>query len=551
MASITFSCDGQTIRISLEDAAVTIGRDAESYVFLSDKSVSMNHAQIIRDEKKWLLHDRKSRNGTFLNGHRVLPDQPVQLQHENEIRIGPYQLAFENEEELSDRHLRELLAGIQIDENSDSSIQGSASATGYGLLSVRPEEKLNGILRINEALAGNVDFRAICPRMLDELFKIFPQADRGAILFLQNDGNDLIPVAQRRRNPDDTKQVLISRAIVDLALREKNAILSHNTPNDSEDQGSDPLTPQATQSTMCAPMIGLDGKPFGIISLDSRDRKNHFGDGDLQLLLAVANQASHVFENARLLTSHLEKLRQDEVMKISAQVQRALIPEILPQPPRYRFYGSYDAAQVVGGDYFDCFEMPNGKICVSFGDVSGKGFPAALIMSRLSGIVRSMMTFADDVGLAMCQINKLMCNNMVEGKYVTYILGVIDPVNHLFEYANAGHMPPEVRHPEGRLSNAGIEKSGLPIGINPDCQYETSSLELAAGTMVLLRTDGVDDAMSLDGTFYGSERWRAVLAAAHADPETIGQGLRADVKLFSTGQKQHDDIAILAFGRLS
>ncbi len=550
MTSITFSHDGQTVCISLDDAAVTIGRDTESYVFLSDKSVSMRHAQIFRAENRWLLKDTYSRNGTLHNGNRARPEKPLQLSHGDEITIGPYSLLFENEEDLSARSLEKLLAGVQIDEDSDSSIDSSVSTSGYGLVDVRPQEKLNGILRINEALAGNVDFRTICPRVLNELFDIFSQADGGAILFLQQDGDDLTPVAQRRRNPDDNQKVTISRAILNHVLSKKSAILSTNILTDPRVCDSESLVAQTIQSALCAPMIGLDGNPFGVISLDSRDPNNRFSNDDLQLLVAVANHASLVCENTRLLTSHLERLRQDEVMRFSAQVQRALIPETLPQPPGYKFYGSYDAAQIVGGDYFDCFTMPNGKICVSFGDVSGKGFPAALITSRLSGVVRSTMNSSDDVGLAMSQINSLMCNNMIEGRYVTYILGVIDPVNHQFQFANAGHMPPEVRDPDGQLYNAGIEMSGFPLGIMPNGQYETTSFELSPGTMVLLRTDGVDDAMSAEGEFYGSERWREVLSASQADPEIIGQSLLTEIRTFSLGQKQHDDIAILCFGRL-
>jgi len=550
MPSITFLHDGQTVCISLADAAVTIGRDSESYVFLSDKSVSMRHAQIFRAEKHWLLKDTYSRNGTLHNGKKARPEKPERLHDGDEILIGPYSLRFENEENFSPTRLEKLLAGIQINEDSDSTVDSAIRSSGYGRTDVRPQEKLNGILRINKALAGNVDFRAICPRVLNELFNIFPQADGGAILFLHHEGNELMPVAQQRRNPDDSQSVTISRTILNQVLSTKSAILSSSTLTDSRVCDSQSIIAQMIQSAMCAPMIGLDDAPFGVISLDSRDPNNRFSDDDLQLLVAVANQASQVCENTRLLTSHLAKLKQDEVMKFSAVVQRALIPETLPQQPGYKFYGTYDAAQLVGGDYFDCFAMPNGKICVSFGDVSGKGFPAALITSRLSGVVRSTMNSTGDLGLAMCQINSLMCSNMVEGRYVTYILGVIDPVNHLFQFANAGHMPPEVRTPEGRLYNAGIEMSGFPLGIDTNCKYETTSFDLTPGTMVLLRTDGVDDAMSADGDFYGNERWRAILAASQADPEIISESLRTAIKAFSTGQIQHDDIAILCFGRL-
>lgn len=550
MASIILLRDGQMIPFPLTEAEFAIGRNSDAQIHLDERDVSRTHARIFRKEGTWQLEDRKSSGGTFLNGKRLLPEQPETLDHGDVIRVSSIKLQFENEEESSSVRRKKLRTGFEFSEDSESSIQGSAVNSGYGLLTVRPEEKLRGILKINEALAGNVDFRVICPRVLDALFEIFPQADRGAILFLQDDDEVPLAVAERHRNPTDTASLRISRAILNQVLRENSAILSTNTPIDPRMADSDSIFAQTLQSTMCVPMLGLDGRPFGVISLDSQNPKQRFSDEDLQLLLAVASQASHSFENARLLTSYMEQRKHAEEMQISAQVQRKLIPEVLPQPAGYRFYGSYHAALAVGGDYFDCFEMPDGKICVSFGDVSGKGVPAALIMSRLSGIVRNTMNFTDDIGLAMFQINKLMCSNMIEGRFVTYILGVIDPISHSFTFANAGHIPPEVRSPKGELSCPGTGNSGLPIGIDSDHRFATSTLQLAAGTSIFLRTDGVDDAMSAGKEFYGHQRFRDVLRIGPADPEIIGRALLADVKAFIGGHKQHDDITIMSFGRL-
>ena len=550
MASIIFLRDGQTIRFQLGKTDICIGRNKDADIRLDQENVSRSHARIFRSEDAWCLVDTDSTGGTTVNGQKLLPETPVILRHRDDIRIGSNKLVFESAAKFLPGHQKNTPSEFDFCDDGDSSVEESASSSGYGLLSVRPEEKLAGILKINQALAGNVDLRAICPRVLDTLFDIFFQADRGAIMLLQKDSNVPVPVAQRHRNLDDSESVRISRVILDTVLRTNSAILSANTSVDPRLTGSDSILAETIQSTMSAPMMGVDGRPFGIIHLDSQDQRRRFCQEDLQLLVAVASQASHAFENARLLTVYMQKLQQDEEMKISAQVQRALIPEILPQPSGYRFYGSYDAAEAVGGDYFDCFEMPDGKICVSFGDVAGKGVPGALIMSRLSGIVRNTMNFTDDIGLAMCQINSLMCLNMIEGRFVTYLLGVIDPKTHKFKYANAGHLPPEIRSWDGQLSNLGTEDSGLPLGLDKSCPFPTSTIQLAPGMSIVLRTDGVDDAMASQNEFYGPERFRKVVRTESADPEKIGRALLTAVKAFMGGYKQHDDITILSFGRL-
>jgi len=168
----------------------------------------------------------------------------------------------------------------------------------------------------------------------------------------------------------------------------------------------------------------------------------------------------------------------------------------------------------------------------------------------LSGIVRNTMNFTDDVETAMSQINSLMCNNMIEGRFVTYLLGVIDPKTHNFKYANAGHLPPEIRSWDGELSNLGTEDSGLPIGLDKCCPYPTSTIQLEPGMSIVLRTDGVDDARASEDDFYGPARFRKVVRAESADPETIGRALLTDVKAFMAGYKQTDDITIMSFGRL-
>jgi len=373
-------------------------------------------------------------------------------------------------------------------------------------------------------------------------------------MLLQDDRRTPVPVAQRNRNADLLDSVKISQKALDCVLRANAAIVVSNTNSDPRMAGSDSIMANKVHSTMYAPMVGLDGKTFGIITLNSQNPNHRFCEDDLQLLVAVASQASHAFENARLLTiSVTEKLRQEkqaDEMKLSAEVQQALIPSILPQPPGYQFYGSYDAAEAVGGDYYDCFEKPDGKICVSFGDVSGKGVPAALIMSRLSGIVRSIMNFTDDVALAMSQINTLMWRNMVEGRYVTYLLGVVDPETHTFTFANAGHLPPEVRGQEGDLFCPGTDASGFPIGCFESGTFATLTIQLEPGTTVILRTDGVDDAESALLERYGVQRFRDLLCSCLKDPETIGRSLLEDVKAFLDGQKQSDDITIMSFGRL-
>jgi len=274
-----------------------------------------------------------------------------------------------------------------------------------------------------------------------------------------------------------------------------------------------------------------------------------FTDDDLQLLLAVASQAATAYENARLLVTFLDKQKQDKEMMIAANVQRALLPDKLPEVDGYQFYASYDAAQAVGGDYFDCFMIGSDKVCVSFGDVAGKGVPGALIMSRMASVVQATMSFTDDVEIAIQRINDHMCHNMVEGRFVTYILGVIDLNENTITLTNAGHMSPVIRKADGSLEEISDEIIGIPIGIMEGFEYPVIKRSIEPGDIFTLITDGVDEAMDPDSNLYGKDRVLEFIRNGSTDPEQLGKDLLTDVRTHANGRPQNDDITIMVFGR--
>ena len=145
MASIILLRDGQKIPFPLTEAEFAIGRNSDAQIHLDEKDVSRTHARIFRKEGTWQLEDRKSSGGTFLNGKRLLPEQPVTLDHGDVIRVSSIKLQFENEAESSPVRGRKLRGGFEFIEDSESSIQGSAVNTGYGLLTVRPEHRARDV----------------------------------------------------------------------------------------------------------------------------------------------------------------------------------------------------------------------------------------------------------------------------------------------------------------------------------------------------------------------------------------------------------------------
>jgi serine phosphatase RsbU (regulator of sigma subunit) len=360
----------------------------------------------------------------------------------------------------------------------------------------------------------------------------------------------LKPVAQKLRDQGSDESVRLSRTILERVLEEKAGILSADASSDQRFSASESISSLTIHSMMCVPLLDHQEQPFGVINLDTQNPMKRFNDDDLQLLLAVASQAANAYENARLLISFLEKQKADKEMSIAMGVQRALLPEKLPTVEGYQFYASYDAAQAVGGDYFDCFMIGDDKVCISFGDVAGKGVPGALIMSRIASAVQNTMSFTDDVGVAIERINAHMCHNMVEGRFVTYILGVIDLKTNIITLTNAGHMSPVIKKLDGSIEEFSDDIIGIPIGIMDGYPYEVVQRQIDPGDIFTLITDGVDEAMDPDGNLYSKDRVIEFIRKGSRDPEQLGKDLLADVRSHANGRAQNDDITIMVFGRL-
>ena len=170
-------------------------------------------------------------------------------------------------------------------------------------------------------------------------------------------------------------------------------------------------------------------------------------------------------------------------------------------------------------------------------------------MSRMSSVVQSTMSFTDDVEKAVHSINEHMCHKMVEGRFVTYVLGVLDLTTNELTLVNAGHMAPLIRKPDGTVEELGEPAIGIPIGIMEGYPYETVKRTIEPGETIVLITDGVDEAMNPAEELYTKERVVQFVLANHDDAEALGKALLADVRKHADGRDQNDDITIMTFSR--
>ena len=253
-------------------------------------------------------------------------------------------------------------------------------------------------------------------------------------------------------------------------------------------------------------------------------------------------------ENLKLTTSAKEKIESE--LKIAREIQMGMIPGKFPAFPgrkEFDIYGFIEPAKEVGGDLYDFFFIDDDRLCFAIGDVSGKGTPAALFMAVTTTILRAE---GQIVGLNTSSIiermNTYLCNNNEGNLFVTLFLGILNVPTGEVEYVNAGHNKPFVIKSNGVVSELDTSHC-IPLGINLNLSHTTNTFKLEKGDTIFLYTDGVSEAFNIHDQQYSIKKISELLLnlVNHAPIELIHH-IVGDVKAFSQGTEQSDDISVLA-----
>jgi serine phosphatase RsbU (regulator of sigma subunit) len=275
-------------------------------------------------------------------------------------------------------------------------------------------------------------------------------------------------------------------------------------------------------------------------------------------MVAIAGPVGVAVENARLHDIAVKQVDLEREARDARAVQLALIPEKEPRLPGYLFWHFYGPARFVGGDYFDYrpisgperpFDQPPVRWAIPVGDVSGKGMAAALLMARLSSEVGLLLQIESDPVRIVERLNRNLCASRTEERFITFLLALLDSELHEFTVVNAGHMAPMIRRAGGRVEVIGEEESGPPLGIMEDRVYEAVSTSINPGDVVVLYTDGVNEAMDDQGRLLGIEVLKQTIATAPTEVGKVGESILDAVGRHAAGCTQSDDITLLCFGR--
>jgi phosphoserine phosphatase RsbU/P len=292
-------------------------------------------------------------------------------------------------------------------------------------------------------------------------------------------------------------------------------------------------------------------KTKGMILLGERLRGGVYTQADLEFLYSVGNLAIISIENARLFKEAIEKQRMEDELNIAREIQQGLLPEKLPSIPTFDIAALTIPSKEVGGDYYDVIARQKGDYILAIGDVSGKGTPAALLMASVQAALRALAPLCTSVSETTGQINDLTCANTRGGsRFITFFWGLLDAQTRQFRFSNAGHNPPYLLRKNGSMEE--LEEGGLILGIfKTVAPYAEASVTLMPGDVLVMYTDGISEAMDMEGRQFTEEHLQEILkGSVHLSALEIIQQVQKALQAHTQGAPQSDDITMLVLKAL-
>lgn len=242
----------------------------------------------------------------------------------------------------------------------------------------------------------------------------------------------------------------------------------------------------------------------------------------------------------------IEKERLEKELQVAAEIQMSILPDVLPAPEGFDFGGRILPARQVGGDFYDVFELGNGKMGVLIGDVSDKGVPSAIFMARAHALIIAEADNSTSPGAVLRMVNEHITRLEKSTQFVTALYGVLDTLTGEFSYARAGHEPPLLIGERGDIHRLPHEP-GMALGLWEDMLLDENSIRLAKGSLLVMFTDGMTDCRDPNGAPFGLERIKETMRGLRSlSAQAACDRLFSTLMDYQDGAKQDDDVTLLA-----
>jgi phosphoserine phosphatase RsbU/P len=427
------------------------------------------------------------------------------------------------------------MTGSPLQEELDTEVLGLRRAV----------EELTILNELSRAISSTCDLDEIIPMIVTRA-----KAATGAqqVVLTLVDALEMIPAGTifRKVDSEESDDFHLTRNLLGCMCHERRALLINDVANDSRLEGI-PLD-AGLRNLLCVPLM-VESELVGVISACNKNDNLDFLPHDQQLLAIMASQSAQVLERARLLKEEAANAQLKEDLLVARRIQLSLLPGESPNIPGYDVAGTSIPARHVGGDYYDFIPLNNDAWGIALGDVSGKGVPAAMLMSNLQAMLRGQAPQGTLCRLVMHWCNKQLFLSTPLDKFATLFYGVLNTNDHLFTYCNAGHERPFLFCNEKKPLR--LKTGGLAIGVVSDADYVDDTVPMLQGDTLVIFSDGVTDVVNTDDQPFGEDRLLELLDEAQNLPSAkLIEVVKEALAKHAGTQPAFDDITLVIVKRI-
>ncbi len=529
--------NGGEREVEISHVPFTIGRQSDNDLVLLDNRISRSHARILEDEENYHIEDAGSRHGTMVNGARISGCHS--LQNGDAISLGvadAYSIKFIAEEAV----LPDLLARLE------HAGEGPAPQLQH----------LGLLLQMAQIMHHAPALEEVLTTLVDTALKL-TGADRGLLFVVDDDGALKLQVARDRDGANLRLDITdySHRAVEKVAKtgHEQVALEDRRTGTAAHETGG--FTQESARGVVAVPLQKLPmaemtsetivhtaPKLLGVLYLDSRSRPTSATGLDRQVLETLAVEGATVIENARLFRITRQQERDRHELALARSIQQSLLPRQLPEASFFDLHALTMSCQTVGGDFYDVISLPGNRYGLVVADVSCKGLPAAMLAVTLQGAFTAVASGDPDLVDLFKRVNRLLCEKTPPEMYATVFYGVLDP-SGLFQFVNAGHVPPLLHKANGEMQQLG--SPSFPLGLFSFGTFAIEKAALDRGDQVLICSDGVSEAQNLSHDFFGEARLYSLMAKLAGLPANeVCTHIVTELQQFAGLAPQADDITL-------
>jgi phosphoserine phosphatase RsbU/P len=366
-------------------------------------------------------------------------------------------------------------------------------------------QELNAVLNISEEMATSLDLDYLLTRIINELVSVI-DADRGTLYLVDEEKGELFSfVLLEDAGQLQEIRVKLGEGIAgEVAITGKTLRLKDASQHPKFNKTFDNMSGYKTRTMLVTPFRDHHKKIIGVVQLLNK-RGGPFTARDERLLMGMAAQAAISIENVRLYTQEIEQQLTNQELETARRIQKGFLPQHVPQSPNWDIATHWRPMREVAGDFYDFYEVPDGRLAVVIADVSGKGVPAALFMALSVTVMRFAMSLGLTPAEMMDRANKTILKGQQSKMFTTAFAGYLDLNSGVIQFASAGHNPPLLYH-QNTNSFEYLEASGVAMGVFETARFVEGRVNIAKGDILVLYTDGITEIIDAEEDEFGEER---------------------------------------------